>query len=71
MKATTAVGHSPAIQEQFLKWKEMVDTLIDSRAPTKVKKAEKGSDNQSDLEVTIPEIVEIIEAVEDEALKKE
>jgi hypothetical protein len=46
VKATTAVGHFPAILEQFLKWKEMVDTLIDSRAPTKVKKAEKGSDNQ-------------------------
>ena len=71
MKATTAVGHSPAILEQFLKWKEMVESLINNRAPTKVKKVEKGSDNQSDLEVTIPEIVEIIEAVEDEALKKE
>lgn len=70
MKVTTAVGHSPANLEQFLKWKE-VDSLKDSRAPTKVKKAEKGSDNRSDLEVTIPEIVEIIEVVEDEALKKE
>jgi len=49
----------------------MVESLINNRAPTKVKKVEKGSDNQSDLEVTIPEIVEIIEAVEDEALKKE